>query len=200
MKKLTRIDKIIIVSAVFLSIFILGFWLSLKRPNRNYYLPPAYEGWVSIKYNYPDATMSHKGEKGLELYIPDSGYLTTSSPLEKGWGKDRFYWRKQGSDIPIPNYIEKEGQVLMYIHARDIRRFSHESILKDLPIGTDTILWDGTHIKRKSNNEVSYQPGEPTLEYFYIFKEPQPIDIQLPPNPRREALESLKDYELNTSN
>jgi len=200
MKKLKKVDKIIILGGVFLAVFILGFWLSLKRTDRNYYIPENYEGWVSIKYNYPGAAESKLGDQGWEIHIPDSGYLITSTPLEKGWGKDRFFWEDHGKITPIPNYIEQDGEVLMYVHARDIRRFSHESILRSLAPGTDTTLWDGTKIERKQNNKISYQPGRATLEYFYVFREPQPLNIELPPNPNREALESMQDYELNSSN
>ncbi len=200
MKKLKKVDKIIILGGVFLAIFILGFWASLKRTDRNYYIPENFEGWVSIKYNYPGAEESKIGDKGWEIHIPDSGYLITSTPLEKGWGTDRFFWKGPGKTTPIPNYLEQDGKVLMYIHARDIRRFSHQSMLRNLAPGTDTTLWDGTKIERKQNNEISYQPGKVTLEYFYVFRKPQPLNVKLPLNPNREALESMKDYELNSSN
>jgi len=182
-----------------MAIFLIGFWLSLKRTNRNYYVPPNYEGWVSIKYNYPDAPPLLQDSKGYHIYIPDSGYLVTSTPLEKGWGKDQFFRQKADSVQPIPNYVRSSEETKMYIHGRDIRKFSHEAILKQLPVGTDTTMWDGTQIKRKSENEISYQPGDNSLEYFYIFTTPQPLDIHLPQNPQREALESMKDHAIPTT-
>ncbi|MEM9083441.1 MAG: hypothetical protein AAGB34_07585, partial [Planctomycetota bacterium] len=153
-------------------ILLIGFWLSLKRTNRVYLLPEGFSGWVTIRYNSPDAEALPLTDGAFELRIPDSGYLYTSSPLEKGWGKDTFFWLKASEKEEIPNYIQVGGQTRMFIHGRDIRHFSHEHLLKTLEVGQDTILWDGTEIERKSEREVRYQAGELSLEYFYVFDTP----------------------------
>ncbi len=192
-RKLKLTEKIILLSTLFMAIFLIGFWLSLKRTNRRYIIPEGYSGWVTIRYNYPDAAPLPKFDEYWELHIPDSGYLYTSSPLEKGWGKDEFFWNGPSGMRPIPNYLSGEEGTEMYIHGRDIRHFSHESLLTQLPVGKDTILWDGTELSRKSETEVSYQTGKLSLEYFYIFSTPHSLDSPLPEIPNKEALESMKD-------
>ena len=195
-RKLKFVEKVIILSTVFMAIFLIGFWLSLKRTNRVYLIPEGYEGWVTIRYNSPEAEALPLTDGAFQLRIPESGYLYTSSPLEKGWGKDAFFWVKATEEIAIPNYVQEEGTTRMHIHGRDIRHFSHEHLLKSLAVGQDTTLWDGTELERKSESEVRYQPGNLSLEYFYVFASPQNIDVPLPPIPNKEALESMQDRML----
>ena len=192
-RKLKLVEKIILLSTVFMAIFLIGFWLSLKRTNRRYIIPQGYKGWVTIRYNFPGSPPLPEVDGFYQLQIPDSGYLFTSTPLEKGWGKDEFYWQSPSGLVSIPNYTQTEEGTQMYIHGRDIRPFSHEALLNQLPVGVDTLLWDGTELNRKSATEVRYKPGKVSLEYFYLFPSPQPIDVPLPKIPNKEALESMKD-------
>lgn len=196
-RKLKFTERIILLSTVFMAIFLIGFWLSLKRTNRKYIIPEGYEGWVTVRYNFPGSSPLQEVDGFYELHIPDSGYLLTSSPLEKGWGKDEFYWRGPSGLVPIPNYTDGEEGTQMYIHGRDIKHFSHEALLEQLPVGTDTILWDGTEISRRSATEVRYQAGKVSLEYFHIFPSPRDLDTPLPKIPNKEALESMKDRIIN---
>jgi len=195
-RKLKLTEKIILLSTLFMAIFLIGFWLSLQRTGRKYILPVGFSGWVTIQYSQPDASPLPLVDGFWELKIPPSGYLETSSQLEKGWGKDVFFWEGPEGQHPIPNYTESSEGLRMHIHGRDIRHYSHEDLLQELPVGTDTTLWDGTQLSRPSESEVSYRPGKVSLEYFYLFDTPQLLDVPLPPNPGRNALESMEDHLL----
>ena len=80
-RKLKLVEKIILLSTVFMAIFLIGFWLSLKRTNRKYIIPEGYKGWVTIRYNFPGSSPLPEVDGFYELHIPDSGYLFTSTPL-----------------------------------------------------------------------------------------------------------------------
>ena len=191
-RKRKFINRIIIVSAISFAIFLIGFWFNRKRTNRDYVLPQGYEGWVCIKYKVPGAPELPLQDGVLVITLPDSGYLETSSSLESGWGKDRFFRGGHTPEQELPAYVDTDTGPRVYIHGRDAKYFSHEHLLAALPVGTDTLLWDDTRIIKETAEQISYQPGALTLEFFYVSAQPQPIVFEFPPNPNQEALESTE--------
>ena len=193
-RKKKFIDKVILFGAIGLGVIILLVWLGMKRSNRDYILPADFEGWVTIKYNVAEAEAFEKQDGIVQISINDSGYIETSSKLPRGWGRDRFFRMGDAEKEQVPNYVKKGKEHLLYIHARDYRYYNFEPILADLPIGTDTTMWEGSRIKKKSANKVSYQTGKLSIEYFYISREAKPLDFIPPENPNKEGLESTKDH------
>ncbi len=194
--KRSLLDKILIVSATTFALFMIIFWLMLKRNNKDYYIPKGYEGWVSIKHGWPDAGPFPEKNGVFQISISDSGYAETSVELNQGWGRDRYFWVGGGDTIPIPNSVESDGEIQLHIHGHRYEFFSHESILPNLSIGTDTLLWDGTKIEVEEKGEVSYQTGDKIFEFFYLSTEPKSIMFVAPENPNRDYLKSVEDYRL----
>ena len=195
-RKLKLLDKLIIVSGTTFALFMIVFWLFLKRSNKDYYLPAGFEGWVTVKYGVPGAAPLAAKEGVLQVVISDSGYVETATPLDEGWGRDRYFWVGAGDTVQIPSSVKKEGDYYLHLHGHSYQFYSHEALLTLLPEGADTLLWDGTRIAMKKEGEVSYQPGDKTLEYFYLSAQPQPIQFVPPQNPSQEYLRSLEDYRL----
>jgi hypothetical protein len=195
-RKWKLLDKIIVVSGLAFAAFMIVFWLFLKRSNKDYYLPRGFEGWVAVRYQVPGALPLPEKGGVLQVSVSSRGLAETSTPLDEGWGRDRFFWVGAEDTVQIPSAEKVDGDFYLYLHAHSYQFYSHESLLKTLPEGADTLLWDGTKITMKDGGEVSYQPGEKTLEYFYISEKPQPIRFVPPENPSREYLKSLEDYRL----
>lgn len=197
-KKRKLVDRILIVATPVTALILIGFWLSLKRSNRDYYLPANYEGWVSVKYRVPDAPQLEEVDGAFQLFVSDSGTLVTSSKLEDGWGRDRFFWKTDTGYQQIPNQVRIEDEYRVHLHGRKFGFYSHESILPDLASGTDTVMWDGAKINKISNQQVDYTPGKLSLEYFYISKEAQKFTFIPPPLENDESLSSTEDRMINT--
>ena len=76
MRKLKKIEKITLVAFVNLLIILLVLWLMEKKPNRDYYIPKGYEGWVMIHYNIPDSPVLERIDGVIQLRIPESGFCS----------------------------------------------------------------------------------------------------------------------------
>jgi len=189
------INKIILIGVATMAGFILLLFFSGKRPNRDFYLPEQFEGWVKIKHGLPGAAELEASDGVLQIYIPDTGYLETATFMKQGWGRDRYFRLTPEGPIPIPNYEKREGETRMYIFGQGHYAINYAPLLHQLPEGADTTFWDGTRLK-KEEGRVSYTPGKKVLEYFYVSKQPRPIDFRPPPNPDAEMLKSMEDYEL----
>ncbi len=194
-KNLKLIDRIIIVCFLTAAIFLLGFWWNTKRTNHDYYLPSeGFEGWVTVVHSKPDAKPLALKDGAYQVQVPASGYVETATPLEQGWSRNRFF-APSGSDfVQIPNKHDTGGELMTRFHRHEFYHFSHQDILEDLPVGTDTILWDGTHIIKYAEDDIVYNQGVKTVEFIYIAREPKPVTFNPPRNendvsdkPLREA-------------
>ncbi len=74
----------------------------VRHPNR-YLIPAGYVGWVKIEHGGDGPPLSL--QEGVYLCrIPANGVLMTSSPLERGWAKDEyFYYEKDDSPKELAN-------------------------------------------------------------------------------------------------
>ena len=196
MRKLKFIDKVIIVGVGCMALFIIVLFFSGKRVNRDFYLPANLKGWVKIKHGVGEKNPLEIKDGNYQIFIPDSGYLETSTFLSTGWGRDRFYkLHSDGSTELIPNYIDDDGEKKLFILSKSSFPISHEKLLSQLANEADTTLWDNTKI-RKSGGRAIYTPGKKLLEYFYVSPEPQPLTFYPPPNPDKEMLKSTEDREV----
>jgi hypothetical protein len=75
---------------------------SIARHPIEFLIPEGYVGWVEVKYGELN-TPALRLNKGTFIFeIPDSGVVSTSSPLEEGWAQDEyFYYSKDGSVHPL---------------------------------------------------------------------------------------------------
>ncbi|MEM6806150.1 MAG: hypothetical protein AAF696_32430 [Bacteroidota bacterium] len=196
MRKLKKIEKVTLVAFLNLLVILIVLWLMEKKPNRDYYIPKGYEGWVMIHYNIPDKPPLEKKEGVLQFNIPASGIMETNSDLNLGWRRDRFFWYSEEGIEEIPASVKIEDGYHMYIHMHKYYARSHVGIVESLPVGTDTILWDQTHITKENATEVDYMPGKKTLEYFYVSAKPESIVFNPPKNEKSVAIESTESREL----
>ncbi|MEM9984321.1 MAG: hypothetical protein AAF804_04435, partial [Bacteroidota bacterium] len=136
-------------------------------------------------------------EETQQIHIPSDGLLETSTLLEIGWRRDRFFWiSEKGDTLAIPSLVEDEGGGKIYLHQRQFFSRSHVDLAAEMPSGSDTTLADGTEISKLGSGYLNYKPGKKSLEYFYLSAEPQPFQFNPPPNPRSQALESLDSREI----
>lgn len=195
-RSLKRVEKIIIMSFGFSILMMVGLWLMDKEDDREFYLPPGYEGWVTIRYEVADAPPLGYQDGNLQIVIPANGVVETSSRLTVGWRKDSYFWRSTEGDTPIPSSVKKEGEYYLHFSRHEYYTKDHLAVMKMLQAGEDTILWDATRISRGEEQEVSYEKGRKTLEYFYISAEAKSIMFVPPPLQSEEALLDDEDRQI----
>lgn len=190
-KKLKKVELIIIIGFVNSALVFLGLWLWYKAPNRDFYIPENYEGWVRIDHSVEGAAPLQK-EKGKQIiHIPDSGRVITSTKLEVGWRRDRFFWKSSGEKIP--SIVYRGDSIFRYVHqSSQFSRF-YPDLIKKLAVGTDTTLLDGTKIKKDKSSRISYIPGKKALQYFYISYAGKFVGFTPPPIEDEDALQSTED-------
>ena len=196
-RKLKRIEIIILVGFISSVLTFMFFWWGNKKTNRDFYLPQGYEGWVMIHYGESGADALPLVEETQQIRVPSDGLLETSTPLEIGWRRDRFFWLSPNGDtIPIPSLVDGDAGGKIYLHQRQFFSRSYMDLAAEMPSGSDTTLADGTEISKLGSGYLNYKPGTKSLEYFYLSAEPQPLQFNPPPNPRSQALESLDSREI----
>lgn len=200
-RKLSRFEKIILIAFINCAIVLVGFWLMDKKPNRDFYLPKGHEGWITVRYFVPNAQPIPMKEGVQQISISEEGYAETSDLLEVGWRRDRYFWVDGTDTTAIPGKVDlPDGDMGIHMHHHAYFSKSYQHLLADLPVGTDTILPDETHIIMEANNRVDYTMGKKTLEYFYISKNAESMLFNPPPHPNHEGLESTEDRIIQTTN
>ena len=189
-RKLKRIERIILISFCFSAVILVAFWLMDKEPDRDFYIPKNYHGWLTVRYGVEGAAPLKLKDGVQQILFSDSGYAETSDVLIVGWRKDRYFWlNEDGTSERIPPSVEMGDSLGIYLHHHAYYAKNHENLLASLPIGTDTILPDETRLIKESENKVEYTRGKKTLEYFFLSKSPESIMYNPPKNPKSEALE-----------
>ncbi|MFK7920536.1 MAG: hypothetical protein AB8H47_01200 [Bacteroidia bacterium] len=196
LRSLKRVEKIILISFGFSILMMVGLWVMDKEDNRDFYLPTGHEGWVTIRYEVADAPPLAYKDGNLQIVIPANGIVETSSRVTVGWRKDSYFWRSSAGDTPIPSSIKKDGEYYLYLSRHEYYTKDHLDVLKMLQSGQDTLLADNTRISRGEEQEVSYEKGRKTLEYFYISAEPKSIMFVPPPLESEEALLDDEDRQI----
>ncbi|MEL6695283.1 MAG: hypothetical protein AAFV78_04665 [Bacteroidota bacterium] len=196
-RKLKKVEIIILIGFINCAIAYLGMWLWFKAPDRDFFLPEDYTGWIKIKYSVPHAPALPEIDGVQQIIIPDSGYLETSTALNVGWRKDRFFWR-EGDKAEIEPFFTEGEESYRYVSDHQSYSVFHENIIKSLTPGTDTLLADETEIELDLTNRLNYQPGKKSLEYFYLSAEPRKLAFIPPPLVDSEALKSVEDRMVRT--
>lgn len=93
----TKRKRILVVVTSLVTALWWLFLLDERHPAR-YLIPDGYVGWVEIRFAQTNATLLPIESGNLVYRIPDNGLLETSTPLEYGSAKDKyFYHSKDGS-------------------------------------------------------------------------------------------------------
>lgn len=176
-RKRRLLKRVLLVSGASALLFFAGYVILMKRSARHYFLPEDFEGWVTIRFEREGSPPLEEKDGVLQVYIPESGILETSSELETGWARDAFFRKKGDAWEELPLNVDGEDQNRRYVHSREDAEPNHLLLIRDLPESADTILWDGTRIS-KSGNIVDVRTGRKLLEHFWVSKAPEPYFYQ----------------------
>lgn len=173
-RKKRYFNKLLLV--VFLSaiLYFGGYVFFSKRHSRYYYLPKGFYGWVTVKYEKPGAPELDYKNGAYQIYVPVSGIVETSTKLESGWGRDEHYWWDGKTAELIPKRVDTAGQKMKRIHEITYETMDYSIILANLPASTDTLLWEGSRI-RKRGMMTDIKTGRKILEHFWVAPRLEPM-------------------------
>ena len=106
------VEKVILIGFITLAVMMTGLWVLDKEPNRAYYLPAGYEGWVTIRYSVEDAPALEEKDGVLQFQIGEDGTMETSDPLVVGWRRDEYFVRDGEQTRLLPSSVKKERGIL----------------------------------------------------------------------------------------
>src|SRR5688572_24016499 len=91
-----------------------------RRPTR-YLFPDGYVGWIRIEFNFKDAAALPIEDGYYLCRFPLTGDVSTSTPIEYGWGKDEFYYYSGDVRRPLVRTGWGHGGMIWagYTSARD---------------------------------------------------------------------------------
>jgi hypothetical protein len=164
-----------------------------KKPNRDFYLPANYEGWIKIEYQVDSADEIPLKDGVQQIFVSDSGRAYTSSSLEVGWRRDQYFWVNGADTMPIPRSESGEEGPRIYLHHHAYFARDHVELLKQLPPGADTTLSDNTRLEVGLDGKAVYTTGDKILEYFYLSRNAESILFNPPPDSTHEGLQSTED-------
>lgn len=167
-RKLSKVEKIILIAVAGFSAFIIGFAIFMQRTNKDIYLPPNFQGWAKIYYSVPNANALEKKNGAYQLYIPANGILQTSTPLEDGTGRDTYYIEKNSKYEEIPHTQVINNDRKRKIHRNEYHYVNFEPIANNLTVGKDTLFYEQTRAAKTADGKVHYLQGVKSLELLYV--------------------------------
>lgn len=186
-RRFSLVEKIILIGFVAFAVFIVGYWLTMKRPNKDFYVPQNLTGWVTIYYGVPNAP-ALPVEKGVwQVKIPASGRLETSTVFEDGWSRDRFFrYDSAGNKTEIPRSLNENGTLKKWIFWYESHFVNFSKLGSQLSPNQDTLLYEGTRLYKDNMGNLQYSEGKKSLEAFYLSA--KPLDIVHNPPPLADSL------------
>jgi len=139
-----------------------------KRTPNAYELPKDFTGWVTIKYEKPNAPVLEKINGSYLLRINYSGFFETSSRMEIGMASDEYFWYNRTEKIILPQSSDSNTT---RIHAHTYSNADVTNFVKTdtLPVGVEVVLYDGSRYTRLDDKGgMSYKSGRFLLEHFYV--------------------------------
>lgn len=176
-RKKRFINRMLLVSGLSAVLLFAGYVLYTKRSSRHFFIPKGYEGWVTIKYEKPDAPALPEVDGILQVKIPSSGILETSDRYKDGWSRDMYFWSGNGGGEEIPKSVDVNGTPSRYVHDHEGATMGLDDIIRSLPEKVDTVLWEGTRISR-DGAKVSVRTGRKVMEHFFVTPEATPFFFQ----------------------
>lgn len=167
-RKLSKVEKIIIIAVVGFSAFIIGFAVFMQRTNKDIYLPANFQGWARIYYAVPNAKPLEKKNGAYQLHLDENGYLATSTALEDGTGRDTYFMEKNGKYEEIPHTQVIENERKRRIHRSEYHYVNFEKVANQLPINKDTLFYEQTRAAKTADGKLHYLQGLKSLELFYV--------------------------------
>ena len=169
--RLKLIDKILLISGGGLIVAFASFLIFTKRPTRHLFIPKGYSGWVTVHFEEPGGK-SLKIEGGDHyIYFDTLGYAAAEIQLNRGWGKDIYYWYEGDKTEEITLIDGPEGK-MAWIHGKYPDYQQLDSILIALPPNSETTLWEGTLVEKKDTT-VAVTRGRRVNLHFYVSDKPE---------------------------
>jgi Family of unknown function (DUF6843) len=151
-----------------LSLVVLSLSCEKRRTPNAYELPKDFTGWVTIRYEKPNAPPLEKINGYYPVRINDSGIFETSSRMAMGMASDEYYWYDGARKIILPQSSDSNTT---RIHAHTYGSADVTNFVKTdtLPVGVEVELYDGSRYTRlDSKGGMSYKSGRFLLEHFYV--------------------------------
>lgn len=173
-RKKRLFNRILLVSGASAVLLFAGYVFFTYRAPRKFFIPQSYSGWVTIKFEKPNAPALSEKDGFLEFHIPQNGILETSSRLKTGWGRDLFFSESSGNAVEIPKMEVCGENECRRVHdfTEENRDYSEEILA--LADGGDSIYWDEARIG-KTGNSVNVRAGRKTMIHFWVSAKPEPF-------------------------
>jgi Family of unknown function (DUF6843) len=158
-----------------------------RRLPISYELPKGYTGWVTVKYEKPDAPPLERIGKRFIIKISNNGFAETSSRLEEGWAEDEYFWLDGGEKVILQQYTEDKKS---RIFGESFSNVSYDKFVNPdtLQIGKEVTLYDGGKVtKLDDKGGISFKSGRYLLYKFYVSDKLEDIwdfGNSLPPVPK----------------
>lgn len=173
-RKKRLFNRVLLVSGSSAVLLFAGYVFFTYRSPRKFFIPEGYAGWVTVKFEKPNAAPLPTKDGYVEFDIPPSGVLETSSKLETGWSRDDFYYKGANGVTEIPKMEPCGENECRRVHdfKEECRDYSQEILaLEDLG---DSLYWDGARIGKRGKS-VNVRTGRKTLIQFWVSKNPEPF-------------------------
>ena len=159
-----------------------------KRTPISYELPKGFSGWVTVRYEKPNAPPLVQNSEWYHIRISDSGFAETSSVLENGMATDVYYWMDGENKVVLPEYTS-ENTAMIHAEVYSSVGFENFVSLDTLEIGKEITLPDGGKVTRLDDKGgVSAKSGRYLLYRFYVSEKLKNIqsfaNYELPPLPK----------------
>lgn len=173
-RKKRLLNRVLLVSGGSAVLLFMGYLFFTHRTAHHYFIPKGFSGWVTVKFEKPNAPALVEKDGALEFRIPTTGVLETSSKLKTGWSRDEFYWEGPGGTELIPKQVACGTESCRWVHDLQESEMGYESVIMGLPETADTLLWDGARISRQ-NESVEVRSGRKTMIHFWVSEAPKPF-------------------------
>lgn len=171
-RKKRLLNRVLLVSGSSAVLLFAGFLFFTHRDAQHYFIPKGYSGWVTVKFEKAGAAPLPEKDGVVEYHIPENGILETSSKLVTGWSRDEFFWESASGKELIPKKVDCGDQICRWVHDLKETAMSYESLILSLPEQSDTLLWDGARISKKSES-VEVRSGRKTMLHFWVSAKPE---------------------------
>jgi hypothetical protein len=163
--------KLDITKIVTISFFMLAFTLfscEKRRIPNAYELPKNFSGWVTIKYEKPNAPPLERINGSYLFRITNSGFFETSSRLEEGFASDQYCWY-DGDKKTLLSQTSDSNTTRIHAHTYSNVDVTNFVKIDTLPVGVEVVLYDGSrYTKLDDKGGMSYKSGRFLLEHFYV--------------------------------
>ena len=172
-RKKRLFNRVLIVSGASAVLLFAGYVFFTYRSPRKFFVPEGFSGWVTVRFEKPNAAPLPEKDGATEFHIPANGILETSSKLQTGWSRDDFYYEGLNGTQEIPKSVDCGDDHCRFVHDYNETNRDYSEEILALPEIADTLYWDGARIAKKGNS-VNVRTGRKTMLQFWVSEKPEP--------------------------